>query len=56
MELHTNNVNREDGFFLSRLWKHIILSLKDGKKKVLSKNKEGQISHLSLPTSYLQRP
>lgn len=49
MELHPNNINRENGFFLSRFWKPLILFLKDMKKKVLSKDKEGQISHFPPP-------
>jgi hypothetical protein len=49
MELHPNNMNRGDGFFLNRLWKPLILSLKDRKKTVLSRDKEGQISHFPPP-------
>jgi hypothetical protein len=34
IELHPNNINREDGFSLSRLWKPLILD----QKQALDKN------------------
>jgi len=38
-ELHTNIVNREVQFFLNRLWQSLFHSLKERKKKLLSKDK-----------------
>jgi hypothetical protein len=32
IELHHNNMNREDGFHLNKSWKPLICSLKDGRK------------------------
>jgi hypothetical protein len=32
IELHPNNMNREDGFCLSKSWKPLIYSLKDHRK------------------------
>jgi hypothetical protein len=32
IELHPNNMNREDGFCLSKLWKPLICSLKERRK------------------------
>jgi hypothetical protein len=37
IEHHANNINRQDGFCLSRSWKLLIRELKE-QKQVLSKN------------------
>jgi hypothetical protein len=35
IQLHPNNMNREDGFFLSKAWKPLIHALKEQKKCLL---------------------
>jgi len=47
-ELHTNIVNREVHFFLNRLWQSIVHSLKERKKKLLSKDKAVLVPTITL--------
>jgi hypothetical protein len=39
IELHSDNMNREEGFFLSKLWKPLLQTLKERKKTPFSKGK-----------------